>query len=60
MGTETQGVCCTGKGKKWSAIWKQRSREGTGVKKCPLCKEEEKAVHTHLKCSEIQKWGVYG
>jgi len=33
----------------------ERSREGTGEKKCPLCKEEENAIHTHLKCSEIQK-----
>jgi len=37
----------------------ERSREGTGGKKCPLCKEEENALHTHLKCSEILKWGVY-
>jgi hypothetical protein len=38
----------------------ERSKEGNGERKCPMCKEEENDVHIHLKYSEVQKWGEYG
>jgi hypothetical protein len=55
-------VCCTRKERSelaWfkTGIWKPRvMRKGLEKGRCPLCSENEDAVHLLLKCSETRKW----
>jgi hypothetical protein len=40
-----------------TGIWKlRRMRKGFGKGRCPLCSEDEDAIHILLKCSEMRKW----
>jgi hypothetical protein len=53
--------CCTRKersGLTWfkTGIWKLRGMKGSEKGRCPLCSEDEEAIHTLLKCSETRKW----
>jgi hypothetical protein len=50
--TERSGLACFKTG-----IWKLRGmRKGFEKGRCPLCSEEEDAIHILLKCSETRKW----
>jgi hypothetical protein len=55
-------VCCTRNersGLAWfkTGIWKLRGlRNGFENGRCPLCSEDEDAIHMFLKCSETRKW----
>jgi hypothetical protein len=55
-------VCCTRNersGLAWfkTGIWKLRGmRKGFEKGRCPLCSEDEDAIHISLKCSETRKW----
>jgi hypothetical protein len=59
---EEYTVCCTRNdrsGLAWfkTGIWKLRGmRKGSEKGKCPLCSEEEDAIHTLLKCLGTRKW----
>jgi hypothetical protein len=54
-------TCCSRKdrsGMEWfkAGIWKQRgTRKGLQNRRCPLCNEEEDAVHILLKCPETRR-----
>jgi hypothetical protein len=40
-----------------TGIWKLRGmRKGFEKGRCPLCREDEDAIHILLKCSETRKW----
>jgi hypothetical protein len=55
-------VCCIRNersGLAWfrTGIWKLRGmRKGFEKGRCPLCSEDEDAIHILLKCSETRKW----
>jgi hypothetical protein len=55
-------VCCTRNersGLAWftTGIWKLRGmRKGFEKGRCPLCSEDDDAIHILLKCSETRKW----
>jgi hypothetical protein len=54
--------CCTRNersGLAWfkTGVWKLRGmRKGFEKGRCPLCSEDEDAIHILLKCSETRKW----
>jgi hypothetical protein len=54
--------CCTRNeisGLAWfkTGIWKLRHmRKGFEKGRCPLCSEDEDAIHILLKCLEMRKW----
>jgi hypothetical protein len=55
--------CCTRNersGLAWfkTGIWKLRDMRKGSEKRCPLCSEDEDAVHILLKYSETRKWRV--
>jgi hypothetical protein len=59
---EEYTVCCTRNqrsGLAWfkTGVWKLRgTRKRFEKGRCPLCSEDEDAIHILLKCSEMSKW----